>query len=221
MPISGLSRAGCCCNPNGETMQALANHLRPRREKVFGDGPALPLDGNAKARIMTRARALLRRTEPGKHYGQITAKALAVLEALLWRFHNARGGLCFPSYERIAVAAGCARSTVAVAIKALEEAGILSWVNRITRIRDRELDLFGHWVMRWRVIRTSNSYCFRDLGAGREHGRASKSEIQSGLLNQESSLVADPPTLPVLNPDKDLDLALMRLGATLGALQPA
>jgi DNA-binding MarR family transcriptional regulator len=199
-------------------MPALANHLRPRREKVFGDGPALPLDGNAKARVMTRARAMLRRTEAGKHYGPITAKALAVLEALLWKFHNARGGLCFPSYERIADVAGCARSTVAVAIKALEEAGILSWVNRITRIRDRELDLFGHWVTRWRVIRTSNSYRFRDLGAGRDQGRSSKSEIRSGLLNQELSVTSEPPAPHTLDPNNHLDLALIRLGTTLGAL---
>jgi len=47
---------------------------------------------------------------------------------LLWAFHNARSGLCFPSYEAIAEAAGCARSTVAEAIKALEDAGInLTW----------------------------------------------------------------------------------------------
>jgi hypothetical protein len=29
----------------------------------------------------------------------------------LWGFHNAKSGLCFPSYERIAEAAGSARST--------------------------------------------------------------------------------------------------------------
>ena len=80
----------------------LPAHLRPRREKVFGDGRPRPLDRNAKARVMTYARALMRRTEKGKAYGQVTAKALAVLEALLWGFHNARSGLCFPSYETIA-----------------------------------------------------------------------------------------------------------------------
>lgn len=202
-------------------MPSVANHLRPRREKVFGDGPALPLDRNAKVRLMTRARALLRRTAPGKHYGQITAKAMDVLHALLWQFHNARGGLCFPSYERIAEAAGCARSTVAVAIKALEDAGILSWVNRITRIRDRELDLFGHWVTRWRVIRTSNSYRFRDLGAGREHGRASKSGIRSGFPIQELPLSADPSSPTTLDPENPLDRALLSLGTTLGALGAA
>jgi hypothetical protein len=54
---------------------ALPNHLRPRREKMFGEGRPRPLDRNAKVRVMTFARALMRRTEPGKHYGAITAKA--------------------------------------------------------------------------------------------------------------------------------------------------
>ena len=89
------------------------------------------------------ARCLSRRTEKGKHYGVVTAKALAVLEALLWAFHNGKSGLCFPSYERIAEAAGCARSTVAESIKALEDSGVLSWVHRLKRVRERCSDLFG------------------------------------------------------------------------------
>ena len=85
-----------------------------------------------------------------------------MLEALLWGFYNARSGCCFPSYETIAARAECARSTVAEALKALEWAGVLTWQNRITRIRVCERDLFGHWASRWRVIRTSNAYVFRD-----------------------------------------------------------
>src|SRR5271157_5030422 len=140
----------------------LPNHLRPRREKCFGDGRPRPLDRNAKVRIMTFARALMRRTEPGKHYGAITAKTLEVLTALLWGFHNARNGLCFPSYETIAAKAGCARSTVAEAIKALEDAGILSWVNRIKRVAETCLDLFDRRIRKTRVVRTSNGYHFID-----------------------------------------------------------
>jgi CRP-like cAMP-binding protein len=133
-----------------------------RREKVFGLGRPRALDRNAKVRIMHWARCLSRRTEPGKHYGVVTAKALAVLEALLWAFHNARSGVCFPSYEKIAEAAGCARSTVAEAIKALEDAGVLSWVQRVKRVRERCSDLLGDNRWRWRVLRTSNAYNFRD-----------------------------------------------------------
>jgi len=111
---------------------------------------------------MTRARALTRRTQKGKHYGVVTAKALAVLEALLWGFHNARSGLCFPAYETIAERAGCARSTVYEAISMLEDAGLLSWVNRVKRIRERCKDLLGDDGSRVRVVRTSNAYHFFD-----------------------------------------------------------
>ena len=61
------------------------------------------------------------------------AKFRDVLEALLWGFHNAVTGRCFPSYERIVKRARCARSTVYEAIRALERVGILTWVNRIVR----------------------------------------------------------------------------------------
>lgn len=197
------------------------NHLRPRREKVFGDGRPRPLDRNGKARVMVLARALMRRTEKGKHYGAITAKALAVLEALLWGFHNARSGLCFPSYESIAERAGCARSTVAEAIKSLEEAGLLTWVNRITRIRERGPDLFGTWANRWRVIRTSNGYQFMDPKGAGERAFSSKSEIPSGTEIQDSFSSLKPPALPLLDPDTPLERALSRLGRNLGALPEA
>ena len=54
-----------------------------RREKMFGSGRPRALDRNAKVRIMHRARCLARRTEKGRAYGQITAKAVAVLEVIL------------------------------------------------------------------------------------------------------------------------------------------
>jgi hypothetical protein len=59
---------------------------------------------------MTRAGALKQCTEKGKHYGLLTAKCRDALEALLWSFHNARSGLCFPSLEKIAEKAKVARS---------------------------------------------------------------------------------------------------------------
>jgi hypothetical protein len=152
-----------------------------RREKMFGMGRPRALDRNAKVRIMHWARCLGRRTEKGKAYGQVTAKALAVLEALLWAFHNAKSGVCFPSYERIAEAAGCARSTVAEAIKALEDAGVLSWVQRVKRVRERCSDLLGDNGWRWRVLRTSNAYNFRDPRSS----NSSKSEKPTGTPIQE------------------------------------
>jgi helix-turn-helix protein len=154
-----------------------ANLGLKRREKVFGEGRLVPLDRNAKVRIITLARALTRRTEPDKHYGVLTAKFVAVLDALLWAFHNAASGRCYPSYERIAERADCARSTVYEAIHALEDCGILTWVNRIVRIREWGPDLFGRAQNRWRVIRTSNAYAFIDP--------ASKSDLATETANQE------------------------------------
>jgi hypothetical protein len=77
-------------------------------------------------------------------------------------FHNARSGVCFPSYKTIAAKAGCARSTVAEAIKALGFAGVLTWQNRLVRVRERCPDLWGKAGRQWRVVRTSNAYVFRD-----------------------------------------------------------
>jgi hypothetical protein len=155
-----------------------------RREKMFGLGRPRALDRNAKIRIMHWARCLARRTEKGKAYGQITAKALAVLEALLWAFHNAKSGLCFPSYETIAEAAHCARSTVAEALKALEDAGILTWVQRIKRVREPCPDLLGEGGWRWRVLRTSNAYAFSDPSPAADRPNSSKSEKETGTPNQ-------------------------------------
>jgi hypothetical protein len=152
-----------------------------RREKMFGLGRPRALDRNAKVRIMHWARCLARRTEKGKAYGQITAKALAVLEALLWGFHNAKSGLCFPSYERIAEVAHCARSTVAEALKSLEDAGVLTWVQRIKRVREPCPDLLSDNGWRWRVLRTSNAYNFCEPGSR----NSSKSDFQSGTPIQD------------------------------------
>jgi hypothetical protein len=187
--------------------------MRSRREKVFGPGRAVPLDGNAKARIQAYARAWSgRNRQPGQHKGPITRTFLDVLEALLWGFHNSRSGCCFPSYEAIADRAECARSTVAEALKVLELAGVLSWQHRIARALVRQRDLFGRWSNRWTVIRTSNAYVFSDPKAAGSHGFVSKSENPPGTLNQEDSK-----SLPAgaIASDSPLERALARFGAAI------
>jgi hypothetical protein len=184
-----------------------------RREKIFGPGHAVPLDRNAKSRIQTYARTWsARHCRPGQHKGPITRAFLDVLQALLWGFHNAHTGRCFPSYEAIAARAGCARSTVAEALKVLEWAGLLSWQHRITRIRERCRDLFGHDGWRWRVIRTSNAYVFRDpkpLFAGIS---SSKSENPTGTQDQEH---LDPVKPLARDPNSPLERALARFRAAI------
>ena len=187
--------------------------IRPRREKVFGPGRAVPLDRNAKARIMTYARAWgARHRQPGQHRGPITRAFLEVLEALLWGFHNSRTGCCFPGYEAIAGKAECARSTVAEALKVLEWAGVLTWQNRIARIQVRELDLFGRWASRWRVIRTSNAYVFREPLQRLAGVPAAKSENRPGTPNQDdSTFQIQAPS----DPSSPLERALRQFGRTI------
>ena len=157
-----------------------------RREKVFGPGRAVPLDRNAKARVAAYARAWsARNRQPGQHKGPITRAFLDVLTALLWGFHNAHTGRCFPSYEAIAAKAECCRDTVYEAIKVLEFAGVLTWQNRITRAVVRQRDLFGRWTHRQTVIRTSNAYVFTDPIAAVSCGFQAKSENPPGTQNQD------------------------------------
>jgi hypothetical protein len=170
----------------------LPRHLRPSRDKVYGDGPRVPLDREAKVRIMHFARVLKHRSEPRKHYGVLTGKFVDVLHALLWLVHDGKTGQCNPAYATIADKAGCAPSTVGEAIRALEDAGILSWVNRIHRIGVRERDLFGHWTRTWRVVRTSNAYVFHDPAIAAQRGRPSNTEFRSEPLDANKNITARP-----------------------------
>ena len=164
---------------------------------------------------MAYARAwTARNRQPGQHRGPITRAFLDVLQALLWGFHNSRTGCCFPSYERIAEMAECARSTVAEALKVLEWAGVLSWQNRITRALVRQRDLWGGWSNRWTVIRTSNAYTFRDPQPQLAGVPAAKSENQAGTQNQD---VLEPVLAPPRDPNSPLERALARFGAAVAA----
>ena len=202
---------------------ALPNHLRPRREKVFGPARGISLDRNAKTRIIVFAKAWnAKHRQPGQHRGPLTRAYHEVLEALLWGFHNSKSGQCFPSYEAIAAKAQCCRDTVYEAIRALERAGILTWVNRIVREQVRELDLFGKWASRWRIVRTSNAYVFRDplpCAEGRpDHGYSSKSENPPGTLIQDSyssKKEPEPDADPYAGMGGDLLKALHRMGTSI------
>jgi hypothetical protein len=189
-----------------------------RREKVFGPGPRISLDRNAKARVMAFAKAWnARHRQPGQHRGPLTRATVEVLEALLWGFHNAHTGACFPSYEAIAAKAECCRDTVYEAIRALELAGVLTWVNRIVRERVRERDLFGQWSTRWRVLRTSNAYAFRDPHPAAAGRLASTSEIPSGTVIQGFSISEASPRGGLTTPEGPLAKALEALRTAMGA----
>jgi hypothetical protein len=194
-----------------------------KREKVFARPRGVPLDRNAKVRITMAARAHnARHRSAGQHWGPLTRTTLDVLDAMLWGFHNSKGGDCFPSYESIAAKAKCCRDSVYEAIKALEAAGLLTWVNCFTKVRTAGKDLFGRATTVWQVIRTSNFYLFRDpLPCAENHKPEHfpcKSENPPGTLNQEILSSNQAPKIIVLDPANSLDAALIRLGRAMNAL---
>ena len=206
------------------TGKLLARLGRPKREKVFGEGRAIPLDGNAKARIWAYAlarTAKLRR--PGQHRGPLTRATLDVLRTLLWGFHNWSSGRCFPSYERIADSARVHRATVARAITALEQQGVLTWENRLVRQRVVIQGLLGpQWV---RVpMRTSNAYRFYDyrrdaFGRSVDLPSSPKSQNSTGTTSQENQKIAYEQaergaSIP-LDPSHPLEAALLRWGQAM------
>jgi hypothetical protein len=148
----------------------------PRQKIYQGYEDRVALDREAKVRLMHLARALKHRTEKGKHYGRLTGKFCDVLHTLVWLIHDGKTGQCNPSYETIAAKAECCRATVASAIRALEDAGLLSWVNRFVRRRTRE---DGMWATR--PVRTSNAYV---LHPPKPKAPVTKSKIQSGPLEK-------------------------------------
>ena len=186
--------------------------MRSRREKVFGPGRAVPLDGNAKARIQAYARAW-----SGRNRSRANTRVRS--PAPSWTSCRRCSGASttpdrrlLPHLRRIAEKAECARSTVAEALKVLELAGVLSWQHRLTRIREGCTDLFGHHGWRWRVIRTSNAYVFSDPKAAVSGGFASKSENPTGTLNQEIPISRSPTSVAS---DSPLERALARFGAVI------
>jgi alkylated DNA nucleotide flippase Atl1 len=173
----------------------------PKRPKLFTNGRQTPIDRNDRARVMFLARA-------ARHRGAITRAAEDILAALLYVFANLRDGRCFPSYARLAEAAGCAERTVGRCLPDLEAAGFVSWCHRIRRAREYVAGLAGIGAVDWRVMRTSNAYDFPAC-AKRRPAIADTGHLSRGTENPDLSSSLKEPT--------PLDLALARLGAVVGA----
>ena len=91
------------------------------------------------------------------------------------------------------------------AIRALEAAEVLTWVNRLVRVQFRELDLFGKMALRSRLVRTSNAYVFRDPlpwpGApGRGEGRGGQRTGRFPMLHLLSRKIPLEPEIKIFNP---------------------
>ena len=189
---------------------AASESPRPCRERLFREKRGIPLDREAKVRIMAYVRGYnAKHRREGQHQGPITWAFFRVLKALLWGFHNNRTGYCFPSYESIAAEAKCCRDTVYEAIKALEASGILDWVHRFDKIFIKGS---------WEYIRVSNAYLFRDPLPCATSFRPCESENPPGTLHTQEKILKVPPKSSLSNLDKSMVVALIELGRTIGAI---
>lgn len=182
------------------------------RHKVFGTGILTPLDRNAKAKLAHLARALTNPCVKGQAWGAITPKHLAIFLALLYGFHNGASGRCFPSYVKIAEAAHCAESTVALGLRALEQAKLLTWQQRLIRTRIPQLDVLGQYRLVPHVVRTSNAYAFAAAPSTSTIPKASNPEHQRKTTNQIPTI--QPRELD-LQPPVDLASSLARLKSAM------
>ena len=91
---------------------------------------------------------------------------------------------------------------------------MLTWQNRITRIRERCRDLWGREGWRWRVIRTSQRLRVpRPAGRGLPAFLLSPT-IATGTPDQE---VSKPLPAPAVDPNSPLERALARFAAAVAA----
>jgi hypothetical protein len=118
-----------------------------------------------RRRIMEAARRLERQThQPGMHGGALRRTGILVLWTLLYRGPS-RHGVCDPSLGQLAAWAGCARSTVQLAINRIEAAGIMGHVRRGLVIAVRGVAKWCQWTSaylfaspdRWRCDTDSRS----------------------------------------------------------------
>ncbi len=180
----------------------------PTREKRFTDGRQRPIDRNDRARLLFLAKAARRR-------GDLTRAAIEIFEALIYRFANLRDGRCFPSYARLADAAGCAARTVGRCLPDLERLGLIAWIHRLRRLREPVAGLAGIGATDWRVVRTSNAYSFplaRLAPAFSTEGHCDRGTWNKNLFSMQ------PNSREAVGPlDETLDLALARSRAATSA----
>jgi hypothetical protein len=102
--------------------------LHYRRKSAFMEAPEITLDRNARARLMTSFRALLRGSwktkTKGKHSGVISRTAAAVFEAIMYLAQ--KYGRVFPSLEGLAHLACCCKQSVVDALADLERLGFIT-----------------------------------------------------------------------------------------------
>ena len=169
-----------------------------KRAKVFDFGDTSILSPRESALLLFKAKSIRHARATGEPEERLSHVAIATLRELLFTFHNRRNGRCFPAYEKIAEAVGCARSSVAEAINALERFGLITWVNRLKRIWVACSDLLGNQGRRKAVVRASNSYSFGKADPPSKSDSRTATTPQMQL--QPKNVPEKPKEAPIANP---------------------
>lgn len=192
---------------------------------VFAAPAKRRFDREMIAQMLFLAEALDRNTHAaGKHGGHLKRTGLDVLRIMLKRFYNKKTGECFPSYDAIAEAATCARSTVALALRRLADVGVIEIIRRKTVAR---VQLAGQRSSFEFAVQDSNSYLFNLPYPSRpRHGDLalplfnpspeSDNRTETGLISPDKRNLPgaiSPATAPAI-PD-ELQAALNRLGRAI------
>lgn len=140
-----------------------------------------------RRRIMEAARRLERQThQPGMHGGCLRRTGILVLWTLLYRGPS-RHGVCDPSLNQLAEWAGCARSTVQLALSRIEAAGIMGHVRR-------GVVAAGQWCQ-W-----TNAYLFASVACWASNTEARSAEVSKfkKKLGREPETGMDRPEVEAL-----------------------
>jgi DNA-binding transcriptional ArsR family regulator len=174
-----------------------------------------PLNRGQRGKILRLAEEMDQRTKRrGRHGGELGRPALAVLRALVTKFHNVVSGRLDPSIASIAAAANVARSTAQTALDRLERAGLIERVRRMTRVQGKIWSAaLNRHVWADRVVQLTNAYRLNNpLPDRAEHGDLSRTP--------PSDTGKRSPTIPVFilkeKPPSGLDAALARLQQAMG-----
>lgn len=142
--------------------QSKCPHKWRRGSRFWSDVDiAMPIDRNAKARLLVKAKALEARTrQSGRQNGSVSRIGLIVLTCLLYEFHG-RAGRCFPSYDTIMRKTGLCRQSVRNALFRLENCGLVRIMRRLERRVVSRMNAFtGEWQSFPTTVQTSNAYAF-------------------------------------------------------------
>jgi hypothetical protein len=163
-----------------------------------------PIDRNQRARVITAAEALERRTKgKGCKSGVLGQSGLRLLRSLLFDFCAIPTGRCCPSYEAIRQMTGFCYSTISGALLRLEASGLVRIVRRITRTR------LG-------ARQTSNAYAFSEYTLGVRKPDYDNWRETTNLFKKQGIQEAIPGLLPAPL-SLELRLALRSLGQSMGA----